>query len=63
MEATRLLVDHLFDAEEAARVQAATAEWNEPMRAVLRRLGFAEEGVLGRSSRPPRAATTTSCTR
>lgn len=46
MEATRLLVDHLFDAEEAARVQAATAERNEPMRAVLRRLGFAEEGVL-----------------
>jgi RimJ/RimL family protein N-acetyltransferase len=45
-EATRLLVDHLFDAEEAARVQAATAEWNEPMRAVFRRLGFAEEGVL-----------------
>ena len=26
--------------------RAATAEWNEPMRAVLRRLGFAEEGVL-----------------
>lgn len=46
LEATRLLVDHLFDAEEAARVQATTAEWNEPMRTVLRRLGFAEEGVL-----------------
>ena len=45
-EATRLLVDHLFDAEEAARVQATTADWNEPMRALLARLGFAEEGVL-----------------
>jgi RimJ/RimL family protein N-acetyltransferase len=45
-EATRLLVDHLFDAEQAARVQATTAAWNEPMRAVLRRVGFAEEGVL-----------------
>jgi RimJ/RimL family protein N-acetyltransferase len=46
LEATRLIVDHLFDAEEAARVQATTAGWNGPMRAVLRRLGFAEEGVL-----------------
>jgi RimJ/RimL family protein N-acetyltransferase len=45
-EATRLLVDHLFDAEQAARVQATTAEWNEPMRALLARLGFTEEGVL-----------------
>jgi RimJ/RimL family protein N-acetyltransferase len=46
LEATRLLVDHLFDAEEAARVQASTAEWNGPMRAILARLGFHEEGVL-----------------
>lgn len=46
LEATRLLVDHLFDAENAARVQATTAEWNEPMRGLLRRLGFSEEGVL-----------------
>ncbi len=45
-DATRLLVDHLFDAEEAARVQATTAEWNEPMRALLRRIGFVEEGLL-----------------
>jgi ribosomal-protein-alanine N-acetyltransferase len=46
LEATRLLVDHLFDAEEAARVQATTADWNAPMRALLARLGFSEEGVL-----------------
>lgn len=46
LEATRLLVDHLFDAEEAARVQASTAEWNGPMRTILVRLGFQEEGVL-----------------
>jgi RimJ/RimL family protein N-acetyltransferase len=46
LEATRLLVDHLFDAEEAARVQATTADWNEPMRGLLARLGFTEEGVL-----------------
>ena len=45
-EATSLLVDHLFDAEEAARVQASTAGWNRPMRAILVRLGFREEGVL-----------------
>jgi RimJ/RimL family protein N-acetyltransferase len=45
-EATRLLVDHLFDAEEAARVQATTAEWNRPMRGILARLGFHEEGLL-----------------
>ena len=46
LEATRLLVDHLFDAEEAARVQASTAQWNGPMRTILARLGFREEGVL-----------------
>jgi [ribosomal protein S5]-alanine N-acetyltransferase len=46
LEATRLLVDHLFDAEKAARVQATTADWNAPMRALLARLGFSEEGVL-----------------
>jgi RimJ/RimL family protein N-acetyltransferase len=46
LEAARLLVDHLFDAEEAARVQATTAAWNEPMRAILARLGFREEGLL-----------------
>jgi RimJ/RimL family protein N-acetyltransferase len=46
LEATRLLVDHLFDAEEAARVQASTAVWNGPMRTILARLGFQEEGLL-----------------
>lgn len=46
VEATRLLVDHLFDAEEAARVQATTAESNAAMRAVLERLGFRFEGTL-----------------
>jgi [ribosomal protein S5]-alanine N-acetyltransferase len=46
LEATRLLVDHLFDAEEAARVQASTSLGNAPMRALLARLGFREEGVL-----------------
>jgi RimJ/RimL family protein N-acetyltransferase len=46
LEATRLLVDHLFDAEEAARVQASTADWNVPMRGLLATLGFTEEGVL-----------------
>jgi RimJ/RimL family protein N-acetyltransferase len=46
LDATRLLVDHLFDAEEAERVQAATADWNQPMRGLLRSLGFSEEGVL-----------------
>jgi len=45
-EATRLLVDHLFDAEQAVRVQAATADWNRPMRALRGSLGFTEEGVL-----------------
>lgn len=46
LEATRLLVDHLFDAEGAARVQASTSLGNAPMRALLARLGFREEGVL-----------------
>jgi RimJ/RimL family protein N-acetyltransferase len=46
LEATRLIVDHLFDAEEAARVQASTADWNTAMRRVLERLRFREEGVL-----------------
>jgi RimJ/RimL family protein N-acetyltransferase len=45
-EAVRLMTGHLFDAHEAARVQASTAVWNGPMRAVLRRLGFVEEGIL-----------------
>ncbi|HEY7196899.1 MAG TPA: GNAT family protein [Gaiellaceae bacterium] len=46
IEATRLITDHLFDAEEADRVQASTAQENTPMRRVLERLGFVEEGIL-----------------
>jgi RimJ/RimL family protein N-acetyltransferase len=45
-EAVALLTAHLFEAHEAGRVQATTAVTNGPMRAVLERLGFAEEGVL-----------------
>lgn len=46
LEATRLVTDHLFDAEEAARVQATTDQENAPMRGVLERLGFRYEGTL-----------------
>jgi RimJ/RimL family protein N-acetyltransferase len=45
-EAVSLITGHLFDELGAARVQATTALSNAPMRAVLARLGFAEEGVL-----------------
>ena len=45
-EAITLISQHLFDEHDAARVQASTAVWNAPMRAVFRRLGFVEEGVL-----------------
>jgi ribosomal-protein-alanine N-acetyltransferase len=45
-EAVALLTGHLFAAHAAGRVQATTAVTNGPMRAVLERLGFAEEGVL-----------------
>jgi RimJ/RimL family protein N-acetyltransferase len=45
-EAITLIAQHLFDMHAAERVQASTAVWNEPMRAVFRRLGFAEEGVM-----------------
>jgi len=45
-EAITLIAAHLFDEHDAARVQASTAVWNAPMRAVFRRLGFVEEGVL-----------------
>jgi RimJ/RimL family protein N-acetyltransferase len=44
-EAVELLTDHLF-ADGAERVQATTPVANAAMRGVLRRLGFAEEGVL-----------------
>lgn len=45
-EAVALITTHLFAALAAGRVQATTAVANAPMCAVLRRLGFAEEGVL-----------------
>ena len=45
-EAVALITDHLFTVEGAGRIQASTDVTNAPMRAVLRRLGFAEEGVL-----------------
>ena len=45
-EAVELITTHLFDAHTAGRVQATTAVTNGPMRAVLERLGFVEEGVL-----------------
>ena len=45
-EAVALITEHLFAVEGAGRVQASTDLMNEPMRAVLRRLGFVEEGVL-----------------
>jgi len=44
-EAVELLTGHLF-AEGADRVQATTPVGNAAMRGVLRRLAFAEEGVL-----------------
>lgn len=45
-EAVALLTGYLFDELGAGRVQATTAVDNRPMRAVLSRLGFAEEGTL-----------------
>ena len=47
-EAVRLLTAHLFDAEGARRIEAGTAFDNAPMRAVLARLGFQQEGVRRR---------------
>jgi RimJ/RimL family protein N-acetyltransferase len=46
LEATKLVTDHLFASEGAERVQATTADWNTPMRRVLEKLGFANEGTL-----------------
>lgn len=46
LEATKLVTDHLFATEGAERVQATTADWNTPMRRVLEKLGFANEGTL-----------------
>ncbi len=45
-EAVTLLTAHLFARLGAGRVQATTDVTNAPMRAVLARLGFREEGVL-----------------
>lgn len=45
-EAVALITTHLFEAQGAHRVQASTDVENHPMRAVLRRLGFEEEGIL-----------------
>ena len=45
-EAVALITRQLFEALGAGRVQATTDVENAPMRAVLRRLGFTEEGVL-----------------
>lgn len=46
LETTKLVTDHLFATEGAERVQATTADWNTPMRRVLEKLGFANEGTL-----------------
>ena len=45
-EAVELLTSHLFEAEDAARVQASTAVWNAAMRRVFSKLGFTDEGVM-----------------
>ena len=45
-DAVELVTTHLFSDLDAHRVQASTSVANAPMRAVLRRLGFSEEGVM-----------------
>jgi aminoglycoside 6'-N-acetyltransferase len=45
-DAIRTLVEHLFESEQAVRVQAGTRVDNVPMRRVFERLGFVEEGVM-----------------
>jgi RimJ/RimL family protein N-acetyltransferase len=44
-EAVAMLVRHLFDREEARRVEGGTTPDNAAMRRVFERLGFVEEGV------------------
>jgi RimJ/RimL family protein N-acetyltransferase len=44
--AVEQLTQHLFREHGAARVQASTAVWNVPMRHVLEKLDFADEGVM-----------------
>jgi RimJ/RimL family protein N-acetyltransferase len=45
-EAIRLLTRHLFESENAARVQASTWVENTAMRRVFEKLGFVQEGTL-----------------
>ncbi len=45
-DAVALIVGHLFDAEEAERIEVATAVDNEAMCRLLTKLGFVREGVL-----------------
>ena len=44
-EAVAMLVRHLFDREEARRVEGGTTLENAAMRRVFERVGFVEEGV------------------
>jgi RimJ/RimL family protein N-acetyltransferase len=44
-EAVGMLVRHLFDREEARRVEGGTTPENAPMRRVFERVGFVAEGV------------------
>ena len=44
-EAVAMLVRHLFDREEARRVEGGTTPENAAMRRVFERMGFVEEGV------------------
>ena len=44
-EAVTMLVRHLFDREEARRVEGGTTPENAAMRRVFERMGFVEEGV------------------
>jgi len=44
-EAVAMLVRHLFDQEEARRVEGGTTPENAAMRRVFERVGFVEEGV------------------
>jgi RimJ/RimL family protein N-acetyltransferase len=45
-DAIRLLTRHLFENEDADRVQASTWVENRAMRRVFEKLGFTEEGIL-----------------
>jgi RimJ/RimL family protein N-acetyltransferase len=45
-EAIRLMTQHLFESEDAARVQASTWVENTAMCRVFEKLGFEQEGIL-----------------